>query len=64
MRIGVGRSAHAPTEAHVLAKIPKEDISLYQDTIEDTADAVETFIDEGLVKAMNTFNSKRNSDES
>ena len=64
MRIGVGRSAHAPTDVHVLSKIPKEDIDLYQDAVEATADAVESFIDEGLLKAMNTFNSKRNSDES
>src|SRR5262249_10917811 len=64
MRIGVGRSATAPTDVHVLAKIPKQEINLYRDVIESTADAIEMFIDEGLAKSMNLFNSRRNSDES
>jgi PTH1 family peptidyl-tRNA hydrolase len=60
LRIGVGRSPTLPADVHVLAVIPKEERELYKNTVTQAADAVETILKDGLQKAMNTFNQRKN----
>jgi len=60
LRIGVGRSPTLPADVHVLAVIPKEERELYKNTVTQAADAVETILKDGLQRAMNTFNQRKN----
>lgn len=63
VRIGIGRSVTVPTESYVLSQIPKGEKELYEKAVQLAADAIETFVKDGIQKTMNTFN-KRKTDES
>jgi len=63
VRVGIGRSQVIPTETYVLGVIPQNEKELYSQAIKTAADAIETFLKEGIQKSMNTFN-KRKSNES
>lgn len=60
IRMGIGRSPTVPTEDYVLAPIPKGESKSYEDAIQVAANAVETFLQENLQKAMNLFNTRKN----
>lgn len=59
LRIGIGRSTHAETHAHVLGQIAKSEATLYQEAVDRACDAVETMLRDGIEKAMNLFNQKK-----
>lgn len=58
LRIGIGRPP-GPTEGYVLANLPKAEQALFADAVATAADAVETWMNEGLDKMMNVFNRKK-----
>jgi PTH1 family peptidyl-tRNA hydrolase len=58
IRLGIGRSAVIPADEYVLGRISKQEEETYQEMISTAADAVETIIIDGFLKAMNTFNKK------
>lgn len=58
MRIGIGRSAQMDGADYALARIAKSEESQFQDALNLAADAVESWIKEGILKAMNKFNKK------
>ena len=60
IRMGIGRSPTVPTEDYVLAAIPMSENKLYEEAIQLAANAVETFLEENLQKAMNLYNTRKN----
>lgn len=62
VRIGIGRGSTASD--HVLGKIPKSEWEDHRITVGEAADAVEMILNEGIEKAMNRFNQKKDDDES
>jgi len=56
VKIGIGREPGTLAEDYVLSKFTRHEISAIKETIEKTTDAVHAIIDEGVDKAMNTFN--------
>jgi PTH1 family peptidyl-tRNA hydrolase len=59
LRIGIGRGDDRRNLAdHVTGKIDPSERPLVEDAVQRAADAVETFIAEGIVAAMNKFNRK------
>jgi peptidyl-tRNA hydrolase, PTH1 family len=63
LRIGVGRGDLRRDMAdHVLARFEPEEESGIEAAIARAADAVETWIDDGLAKTMNVFNRSDDSD--
>lgn len=59
LRIGIGRSEKMATESYVLSPIPKALKSVYDEAIHFAADGVETILKEGMKKALNSINQKR-----
>ncbi|MEK9659389.1 MAG: aminoacyl-tRNA hydrolase [Chloroflexota bacterium] len=55
VRIGIGRPAHGAIE-HVLAHFSKEEQAVVDEALGRAADAVETWLTEGIDAAMNRFN--------
>lgn len=58
VRLGIGRSATAPSDEHVLGRISKQEEEIYLDMVNRAADAVECILQDGFQKAMNHFNKK------
>ena len=56
VKIGIGREHGILVEDYVLSKFTRQEISTIKETIRKTTDAVHAIIDEGVDKAMNTFN--------
>lgn len=56
VKIGVGREEGVLVEDYVLGKFRKEEIPVLKDAIISAADAVVMIIQDGVDKAMNTFN--------
>lgn len=56
LRIGVGRGEHRDVADHVLARFERDEIPGVEDAVTRAASAVETWLDDGLEKVMNTFN--------
>jgi len=57
LRIGVGRGdTRRDLADHVLARFEPEEIPGIEDAIARAADAVETWVSDGLARMMNTFN--------
>jgi PTH1 family peptidyl-tRNA hydrolase len=57
LRIGIGRPpGRMDPAAYVLQDFPRSDLSAISEVLDHAADAVLTFIDEGLDAAMNKFN--------
>jgi PTH1 family peptidyl-tRNA hydrolase len=61
VRIGIGRQAGVV--GHVLGKVSKNEAAVLKETVSKAADAVEAYLDKGILTAMNLFNS-RGKDES
>lgn len=60
LRIGIGKpDVPMSITDYVLAKIPQQEWSLYQDVIWKSASAVEEWINSGIEQAMNLYNSKK-----
>lgn len=59
IRVGVGRSPVMDAADWVLAKISNEDLAVYRASVGDGADAVECIVKDGMEKAMNVFNRKK-----
>src|SRR5262249_29302842 len=61
LRVGVGRGDMARDLAdHVLGRFAPDERKGVEDTVGGAADAVETWISDGLTKMMNTFNRDEN----
>ena len=56
IKIGIGREPGTLVEDYVLSKFTRHEICAIKETLEKTTDAVHAIIDEGVDKAMNTFN--------
>ena len=57
LRIGVGRGdTRRDLADHVLARFDPDELPAVEDTVAPAADAVETWIPDGLAKVMNVFN--------
>jgi len=57
LRIGVGRGNQQwDLSDHVLGRFPAEEWPIVERAMKRAADAVETFVDEGLLAAMNRYN--------
>ncbi|MXY25363.1 MAG: aminoacyl-tRNA hydrolase [Acidobacteria bacterium] len=57
LRLGVGRGDERRDLAnHVLARFERDEMETVEEMIERAADAVETFIADGIEKTMNRFN--------
>jgi PTH1 family peptidyl-tRNA hydrolase len=57
LRIGVGRGNQQwDLSDHVLGRFPAEEWPIVERAVKRAADAVETFVDEGLLVAMNRYN--------
>jgi PTH1 family peptidyl-tRNA hydrolase len=57
LRVGVGRGdVRRDLADHVLARFEPEEQPGMEDAITRAADAVETFVSEGMARVMNTFN--------
>jgi PTH1 family peptidyl-tRNA hydrolase len=57
LRVGVGRGdARRDLADHVLARFEPEELAGIEAAVARAADAVETWVSDGLVKAMNAFN--------
>ncbi len=56
VKIGIGRDPVIPTEAFVLSKFRKEEISLLKDALKRAAEAAGVIISEGPGRAMNKYN--------
>ena len=64
LRIGVGRGdSRRDLADHVLATFDKDERVIASDTIGRAADAVETFVNEGIGPMMNRFNRKDDNTE-
>jgi peptidyl-tRNA hydrolase, PTH1 family len=62
LRIGVGRGdARRDLADHVLARFDEDERPIVKDTIVRAADAVESFVNDGLDVMMNRFNRKEDS---
>lgn len=59
VKIGIGRSEGVPVEEYVLGKFGKDEGAVMKSAIVEAADAVETIIESGIDRAMNTFNERR-----
>lgn len=59
IRLGVGRHPHMPADVYLLSKVTGEDWTILMGAVKVAADAVEMALKEGLPKAMNTFNQKK-----
>lgn len=57
IRIGIGAPLH-DKKNHVLSRFTAEEIPLMQDAVKQAAEAVSTFVLEGVDCAMNTYNVK------
>jgi peptidyl-tRNA hydrolase, PTH1 family len=60
LRIGIGRPADASAEGYVLSKIPKSQQAAYADALQLAVQGIESILKEGVAKAMNIVNQKRN----
>jgi peptidyl-tRNA hydrolase, PTH1 family len=58
LRIGVGGGAQRNLSPHVLGKFSAEEESVIEAAIEKAVEAVEVFVAEGVVAAMNRYNRK------
>ncbi len=59
LRVGIGRPAgKMPTPAYVLQKFGNQEQDILPFVLRKAADAALTFIDEGIITAMNNFNQK------
>ncbi len=56
LRIGIGREQRDGLTSHVLAPFKKKDLKLLEDTLEEAAQALYTWINGGIHVAMNKFN--------
>ena len=57
LRLGVGRGdARRDVADHVLARFERDEVETVEEMIERAADAVETFVADGIEKTMNRFN--------
>ena len=56
LRFGIGRSETVPLIDYVLNNFDKKNVEEINDTIRRSAQALKTFITEGLDKAMNDYN--------
>ena len=56
LRVGVGAVAAAELREHVLEEPGADEAAALMDTIRVAADAVECWLDEGMLAAMNRFN--------
>jgi peptidyl-tRNA hydrolase, PTH1 family len=59
LRIGIGRPEAGETHGHVLGKIAKSEQALFEEAVKRAADALETWTRDGIDKAMNEFNRKK-----
>ena len=55
LRIGIDRSDMAP-EDWVLVRMKEEDLACFEEIITTAADAVESWVTEGIEESMNRFN--------
>jgi PTH1 family peptidyl-tRNA hydrolase len=56
VKIGIGRAAEVPTEEYVLSKFGKADAAAVAVAVRQAADALLLIVEQGVDKAMNTFN--------
>lgn len=56
VRIGIGGERRASLRSYVIGGFKKEEKQKMEDAIINAGDALETIIEEGIIKAMNTFN--------
>lgn len=63
IRFGIGKPENSFIDGadYVLEKISRDGMGAFQNAVENACDAVETIIEYGFDKAMNTFNSKTES---
>lgn len=64
LRVGIGRSDKIPTENYVLAKIPKSEQPLFEESTKHALEGIDSILKDGLAKAMNVINIKRGTNES
>ena len=58
VRVGIGRPRHGNATKFVLEKFSSDESAVLTDVIAKAADAVETTIRHGVVRAMNAFNKR------
>ena len=58
LKIGIGRNMDMPAEEYVLRSFKRHELSIVKNVLQDSADAVEAIVTDGVDKAMNTFNQK------
>jgi peptidyl-tRNA hydrolase, PTH1 family len=64
LRVGVGRGdARRDLADHVLAKFEPDERTIVAETVGRAADAVETFVTDGIAGVMNRFNRKEDTQE-
>ncbi|MGH9329809.1 MAG: aminoacyl-tRNA hydrolase, partial [Vicinamibacterales bacterium] len=63
LRVGVGRGDGRGLADHVLARFEPDERGVIGDTIVKAADAVETFLAEGIDVVMNRYNRKEDTDQ-
>ena len=56
IKIGIGRDPFVPTEGYVLSKFRKDEMKVIREAIEKAIDSVHAIINDGVEKAMNSFN--------
>jgi len=59
LRVGIGRSGAIPAEHYVLGKFTGAEKKEFEETIERACVGIETILKEGLQKAMNSVNIKK-----
>ncbi len=59
VRMGVGKPEHGDLADYVLGRFRPEEIPIMEKAVIRAAEAVESFIKDGLQKAMNTFNANQ-----
>jgi PTH1 family peptidyl-tRNA hydrolase len=58
VRVGIGRPARGDATDHVLSTFSTDEEAVIKDVVAEGADAVETVIRHGVVRAMNRFNKR------
>lgn len=56
IRIGIGKSDHLPLADYVLQRFLPTEIKIMEDAVIKSAEAVESFVSEGIERAMNRYN--------
>lgn len=56
LRVGIGSPREKMTD-HVLSRFNRREMGIVKETVEKTADVVETLLKDGIEQAMNCFNS-------